>query len=532
MDEKGYLALILHAHLPFVRHPEYEEFLEERWLFEAITETYIPLLDVFERLVEEKIDFSITISITPTLASMFIDPLLQQRYLRHLEKLIELADKEITRTRWQPEFHQLALMYYHRFTHTRKVFVEKYKMNLIPAFRRLQDLGKLEIITCAGTHAYLPLALHRQAVKAQVKVGVDLYVKLFGRRPVGIWLPECGYNPGDDEILKEEGIKYFIMDTHGILFGSPRPKYGVYAPCYCKSRVAAFGRDMESSKSVWSSIEGYPGDYNYREFYRDIGYDLDYEYIKPYINPDGTRVNTGIKYYRITGKTEDKQPYVPAWATAKAAEHAGNFMFNREKQVEYLYSIMHPRKPIVVSPYDAELFGHWWFEGPQWLDFLIRKINFDQKTIKLITPSRYLEIYPKNQVLSPTMSSWGWKGYSEVWLEGSNDWIYRHLHKATERMIELAKENNHPHTDGLKKRALNQMARELMLAQSSDWAFILKTGTFTAYAVRRLRDHIARFTYLYEQVKNNRIDENYLRSVEEKDNIFPNIDYRIYADEK
>lgn len=530
MEEKGYLSLILHAHLPFVRHPEFEEYLEERWLFEAITETYIPLLDVFERLLEEKIDFCLTMSITPTLASMLIDPLLQQRYLRHLEKLIELADKEITRTRWQPEFHQLALMYYHRFTHTRHVFVDKYKMNLIPAFRKLQDAERLEIITCAGTHAYLPLALHHQAVKAQIKVGVELHQKLFGKRPKGIWLPECGYNPGDDEILKKEGIKYFIMDTHGILFASPRPKYGVYAPCYCKSGVAVFGRDMESSKSVWSSIEGYPGDYNYREFYRDVGYDLDYEYIKPYINPDGTRVNTGIKYYRITGKTEDKQPYIPSWATAKAAEHAGNFMFNREKQVEYLYSIMHPRKPIVVSPYDAELFGHWWFEGPQWLDFLIRKINFDQKTIKLITPSRYLEIYPKNQVLSPTMSSWGWKGYSEVWLEGSNDWIYRHLHKATERMIELARENSYSQVDEVKKRALNQMARELMLAQSSDWAFILKTGSFSAYAVKRIHNHIARFTYLYQQVREKRIDEHWLKTIEEKDNLFPDIDYRIYAD--
>ncbi|MCM8763723.1 MAG: DUF1957 domain-containing protein, partial [Candidatus Omnitrophica bacterium] len=150
--------------------------------------------------------------------------------------------------------------------------------------------------------------------------------------------------------------------------------------------------------------------------------------------------------------------------------------------------------------------------------------------IKLITPYRYLEIYPKNQVLTPSMSSWGWKGYSEVWLEGSNDWIYRHLHKAAERMAELAKANNHPHVDGLKQRALNQMARELMLAQSSDWAFILKTGTFTTYAVRRIREHIARFTYLYEQVKENRIDEGWLKSIEDKDNLFPEINYRIYAE--
>ena len=184
--------------------------------------------------------------------------------------------------------------------------------------------------------------------------------------------------------MKEEGIRYFMVDTHGILHGTPRPKYGVFAPVYCKSGVAAFGRDMESSKAVWSAVEGYPGDYNYREFYRDIGFDLDYDYIRPYIHVDGTRINTGIKYHRITGSVDlaFKQPYVRQWAMDKAAEHAGNFMFNREKQIEHLYGYL-GKKPIIVSPYDAELFGHWWYEGPEWLNFLMRKIHYDQKTIKL-----------------------------------------------------------------------------------------------------------------------------------------------------
>jgi 1,4-alpha-glucan branching enzyme len=279
----------------------------------------------------------------------------------------------------------------------------------------------------------------RESVRAQVKVAVSHYEGVFGRKPRGIWLPECGYHPGHDEILKEAGIKFFIADSHGVLHGTPRPKYGVFAPVYCKgSGVACFARDLESSKQVWSSVEGYPGDYNYREFYRDIGFDLEYDYIRPYIHPDGIRINTGIKYYRITGTSNYKEPYNPYWAREKAAEHAGNFMFNRQKQVEYLYDFMQ-KKPIILSPYDAELFGHWWFEGPQWLGFLIRKIVFDQGDIKLITPSEYLEENPRNQVITPSLSSWGWKGYSEMWLQGSNDWIYRHLHKASLRMTELAK---------------------------------------------------------------------------------------------
>ncbi|MBI4335763.1 MAG: DUF1957 domain-containing protein [Candidatus Omnitrophica bacterium] len=528
--EKGYLALVLHAHLPFVRHPEHEDFLEEDWLYEAITETYIPLIEVFEGLVRDKVDFRITMSLTPTLLSMLQDPLLQQRYLRHLDKLIELSAKEIERTRWQQEFNNLALMYHKRFNRARQIFSDTYKLDITGAFKKFYDLGALEIITCGATHGYLPLmeVERRTAVRAQIKVGVDLHKKVFGRQPLGIWLPECAYNPGDDEILKELGIRYFITDTHGILFGSPRPKFGVFSPCFCKSGVAAFGRDVESSKSVWSSQEGYPGDYNYREFYRDIGYDLEHDYIRPYILPDGTRINTGIKYYRITGGTNDKQPYVRQWALDKAADHAANFMFNRERQVEHLYNLM-GRRPIILSPYDAELFGHWWFEGPDWLNFLIRKIRYDQDKVKLITPSDYLKIYPRNQVLTPSFSSWGWKGYSEVWLEGSNDWIYRHLHKAAERMIEVATSYAQAEQSDIQRRALNQLARELLLAQSSDWAFILKTQTHSSYAYQRTRDHIYRFTRLYDEIKSNRVDHGFLSDIEGRDNIFPDIDYRIYC---
>lgn len=521
---KGYLCMVLHTHLPFVRHPECEDFLEEDWLYEAITETYIPLIQSFERLINEGVDFRITMSLTPTLISMLSDGLLQDRYMKHINRLIELAHREVERTRWQDEFHNLAQMYLNRFYDARNTF-EKYNRNLVNAFKNFQDAGKIEIITCGATHGYFPLMdAVRPSVRAQVKVAVRHYEKTFGRKPIGIWLPECGYNPGDDEILKDSGIKYFFTDAHGVLHGSPRPKYGVFAPIYCKSGVACFGRDLESSKQVWSSIEGYPGDYYYREFYRDIGFDLDYDYIKPYIHPDGLRISTGIKYYRITG-SEHKQPYNPFMAQQKAAEHAGNFVFNREKKVEYLYDFM-GKKPIIVSPYDAELYGHWWYEGPMWLEFLIKKIYFDQKTIRMITPSEYLSENPRNQVVTPSMSSWGWKGYSEMWLQGPNDWIYRHLHKASERMTELA--HNYRSADGLMKRALNQALRELLLAQSSDWGFIMGTGTHVEYAVKRTKEHLLKFTRLYDDIKSDTVDENWLADVEYKDNIFSEIDYRAH----
>jgi 1,4-alpha-glucan branching enzyme len=522
---KGYLCLVLHGHLPYVRHPEHEDFLEEDWLYEAITETYIPLIWVFEKLLDDKIDFRITMTLSPTLLSMLGDPLLQERYLKHINRLIELTHREIERTSWQPAFQGLAAMYLNQFSLARQTF-ERYHRNLVSAFKNFQDLGKMEIVTCAATHGYLPLMdVCRESVKAQVKVAVSHYESVFGRKPKGIWLPECGYQPGQDGIFKEAGLRYFFSDSHGILHGTPRPKYGVFAPVYCRgSGVACFARDLESSKQVWSSIEGYPGDYSYREFYRDIGFDLEYNYIRPYIHPDGVRINTGIKYYRITG-SDNKEPYVPGWARDKAGEQAGNFMFNRQKQVEYLYDFMQ-KKPMIVSPYDAELFGHWWYEGPMWLDFLIRKIVFDQDELRLITASEYLAENPRNQVITPSLSSWGWKGYSEMWLQGSNDWIYRHLHAASERMTELAK--SFPNADGLVRRALNQGLRELLLAQSSDWAFIMGTGTHTSYALKRTKDHLLRFTRLYDDIKAGAIEEAWLADIEYKDNIFPNIDYKAH----
>lgn len=524
---KGYLALILHAHLPYVRHPEHERFLEEEWLYEAITETYIPLIETFQRLLDEGVDFRVTMTLSPTLISMLTDELLQGRYVRHLERQIELAEKELDRTRAQPEFHRLAMMYHDRFISARELFEHGYGRNLVGAFKGFQEAGKLEIMTCAATHGYLPcLGNHEPAVRAQVEVAVAHYEKHFGRRPAGIWLPECGYYDGLDVILRNAGIKYFIAEAHGVLHASPRPKFGVFAPIYCPSGVAVFGRDIESSKQVWSSQDGYPGDYFYRDFYRDVGFDLDFDYVRPYIQPDGTRVFTGMKYYRITGKTDHKEPYDPDRALEKAAEHAGNFMFNRERQVEHLESVI-GRKPILVAPYDAELFGHWWFEGPDWLYYLLKKIHFDQDILRPITPSEYLRENPTNQVASPSPSSWGYKGYNEVWLEGSNDWIYRHLHTAAERMTELVRSNNSP--DDLTRRALKQAAREVLLAQSSDWAFIMKVGHMASYARGRTKNHVDRFTRLYHEIKENRVDPENLSHLESIDNIFPDIDFSVYA---
>lgn len=495
------------------------------WLFEGITETYIPLIQMMRGLLRDEIDFRLTMSLTPTLCSMLTDDLLQRRYEDHINKLCELAEKEVERTRWQPELHRLATMYRDQFAQARN-FYESLHGRLLDAFVQLQNTGKLELIASAATHAYLPLlAVNPEAVEAQIAIGINAYKHFFGKEPEGFWLPECAFQPGIDEILAAYDIRYFITDSHGVLHAVPRPKYAVYAPVYTPAGVAAYGRDWESSKQVWSATEGYPGDFYYRDFYRDIGFDLDYDYVAPYL-PAGIRSCTGVKYHRITGHSDYKELYNPDIARERAAEHAGNFLFNRKLQIQYLAGHM-KRPPVVVAPYDAELFGHWWYEGPRWLDFLLRKSAFDQQVYTLTTPGEYLKKHPSNQVAMPSESSWGNGGYHEVWLEGSNDWIYRHLHKAAERMVELAQ--RYPAADGDLRRALNQAARELLLAQASDWAFIMKTGTMVEYARRRTQEHITRFTELFNQITNNSINPAWLRKIEFQDNIFPDIEYSVYA---
>lgn len=537
-EPQGYLALVLHAHLPYIRHQEQEDVMEERWFYEAMTETYLPLIEVFDRLLQDGVDFRLTMSLTPTLLALMTDPLMQNRYERHLDRLIELADGEIRRLRHHYTYLPLAHMYAVRFRELRAVF-HSCGRNVASRFKQYQDMGVVEIVTSGATHGLLPLMKHEEAIRAQIATAAHDYERFFGRPPRGIWLPECAYTPGIDRILKSYGIQYFFCDTTALQHATPRVNRDLYAPLMTPYGVSAFARDTESSRQVWSSEEGYPGDFDYREYYRDIGWDLgwndlaEWDHIRPHVLPTFERVNTGIKYYRITARdSQHREPYNPEWAMKRAAEHAGNFLFNRQRQAEH-WAYHLDRKPIIVSPYDAELFGHWWYEGPMFIEFLCRKIHYDQNTIRMITPSEYLAEYPVADTGQPAASSWGRSSSYEVWLQRDNDWIYRHLHQAEERMIRLA--TRHAHLNGTRKlpasvlkRALNQAARELLLAQSSDWAFIMDAKTVVEYACRRTKNHLGCFHELCSQIEAGAVDEEFLRKLEEKDNCFPEIDYRVY----
>ncbi len=524
--EQGLVALVLHAHLPWVRHPEHATFLEETWLFEAITESYLPLLETFERLTADEVPCRVALSLSPSLCAMLLDPLLQARYLRHLESRIELAERELHRTRDDARFQPLAARHHATFTAARRRLVDRHHGDLIGAFTHLADAGVVRLMTTAATHGLLPLlAPTPQAVTAQVAVGMAEFRRVFGREPAGFWLPECGYFAGLDTTLAAAHVRFVCVESDAVALASSAPAYGVYAPIYCPAGVAAFARDAAASTQVWSATAGYPGDPAYRDFYRDIGFDLAYEYVRPYLPPTGERVATGLKYHRVTGAGDRKEPYDPALARATAARHAAHYVGFCAGETARLAEAF-DRPPLLTVPFDAELFGHWWHEGPLWLELLCREIATDAR-LRLVTPDEYLDAYPTNQVTEPNPGTWGAHGHHEVWLTEANDWIYRHLHHAAQRMVVLAR--RHATAEGAVRRALDQAARELMLAQASDWPFMISRGTTVAYATKRVTDHLARFTRLADDVDRDTIDVAWLDAIAAADALFPSVDYRVFA---
>jgi 1,4-alpha-glucan branching enzyme len=515
----GSVALVLHAHLPFVRHPELPESLEERWLFEAVTETYLPLLDVLDGLARDRVSARCTVSLSPTLLAMFGDGLLRARYRRHLDALLQLSEREARRTRDQPAWRRCAELYVARLTRARARYLSHWGEDLAGAFRGFAEQRQVELATTSATHAVLPLLAATPAfARAQIAIGVAEHRRWFGMSPAGFWLPECAFEPGLDAELARAGVRWCILDTHGVVHATPQPVYGVYAPIACPSGVLVYGRDPDSATQVWSAEAGYPADPWYRDFHRDIGFDLPPSQLGPF-GRDASRTPTGLKYHRITGDTPDKEPYDPARAQERVAVHAAHFVASRRDQVARLAAVM-DRPPVVVCPYDAELFGHWWFEGPDWLDAVLRGLAAAPE-LEAVGLSQDLDRHPVAQRAVPAASTWGWRGHHGVWLQRTNDWIYPRLHRAAGTLLDLCHAT--PRPEGWRRRALTQALRELLLAQASDWAFMMARGTTVEYAGDRTLAHLDRCTRLCDAVATNTRADALLAASEDQATVFPEL---------
>jgi 1,4-alpha-glucan branching enzyme len=516
--------LVLHAHLPYVRHPEDEDHLEEDWLREAVLECYLPLLDLLERLASDGVPVRLTLSLTPTLVAMLEDPLLRARIGRRLERQGELADREVRRTLKDAQQGPAARFYRENIARLRMLWSDRYRTELVPAFARLRDAGSLDIIASGATHGFLPLLRpSAEAVNAQIAVGASEHLRALGRRPDGFWLPECGYFPGVERVLAREELRFTFLDAHGLADADPRPLLGIHAPAFTESGVAVYARDPEASEQVWSAEVGYPADPVYRDFYRDAGWDLPVEALAPLVAPGRPRRATGFKYHRVTGRTADKAAWVPDAAFARARAHARDFVERVRRRTEALAPRM-DRDPLVVAPYDAELFGHWWFEGPAFLEALFRESA--ELGLRTLTPSDDLQAWPEAQVVSPAESSWGEHGHASMWLDPVNDWIPQALLGCAQMLAPFAR-TARPEGE-LEKKALVQALRELLLAQSSDFAFILRSGTVAGYARGRVQSHLAGFLELLRGVRAGRVDRSTLDALAARDMLFPDLDLGVF----
>ncbi len=522
-NSKGLLVLHLHAHLPYIRQRvEYgtsgvwePRGFPPEWFHEAVLDTYGPLILVLEKLRAEGVDFRLSLDISPTLSNMMRCPLLQEEFLKYIEAHISLARAEVDRTRREaPHFHDTAWMHLNRFVDIRDCFL-RYRCDLTQAFRAFQDQGYLEISTCGATHGFLPLyTAYPESVRAQIQTAVRDYRQTFGRDPIGIWLPECAYVPGIEEFVQEAGLRYFFTETHAVLNADAPPEFGTNAPVYLKgSDVAAFARDQETGKQVWSGEEGYPGDPDYLDFHIKGG---------------------PLRYNRITSRESgwEKAPYNRAWALEKVAMHAQHFMEARNFKFNHIKN-WYWKKPLAVAMYDAELFGHHWYEGVDFIYYLLKKLYYNQNETELITPSAYLARYPKNQEVFITPSSWGDKGSFDKWMYGSVSWMYRHSHAAIRELVAMSTDLRDRRSDSeLHRRIVAQACREVLQSMNSDVPFVISNGHFVDRMKELFLKDVENFWILaglYWHGGENEQTLCRLERLEMENPIFPDVDPYVFA---
>lgn len=517
----GHLALILHAHLPFVRHPEHRDHLEERWLFEALTGSYLPLVAALKRVQRDGVRARITVSLSPPVIEMLRDEVLRARFEGHLARLDRLGARELQRASVDADFGPAMLGHVEHLRAVRAAWDDA-RGDVVGAFVELSRAGLVELWTSAATHAFLPALSHHPAVvNAQIAAGLDVFRRATGLDAKGFWLPECGFAKGVDAALSRHGVTCSALETHALLYADARPRWAVAAPVITPSGLACFGRDVASGRQVWSRDEGYPGDPWYRDFHRDLGFERDAREVEEFLAADGSRQATGFKYHRVTGPGEEKLPYDPAAAKLRARVHAEHFVASRAAQLSWLAERVSGAAPVVVAPYDCELFGHWWFEGVDFLEGVLRGAA-KRRDISTVTPCEYLAKHPRHDQVTPEESTWGEGGYAGVWLHPSNAWMLRHVDHACAEMTAIARE--HRGADGLTARAARQAARELLLLTASDYPFLIRTGGAPHYARARFDAHLARFNRLAASLRTRDLDDRWIADVEARDNPFRHVD--------
>ena len=542
MADKSF-CLVLHSHIPYVlAHGSWPHGCD--WLFEAAAETYLPLLDVFERLADEGVAARANISFTPVLMEQLKDPDFVRGFEDYLAMKIEAAasDRSYFARTGNESLRPLTAYWEAWYRKLLEDFQGRWKGDIIGAFRSLQDRNLIEVLTSAATHGYFPLLSRDQSVRQQVRQGIQTYRKHFGREPRGFWVPECAYRPGYawanplgdgeprdrlgvDEILAQEGVGYFFVDSHLLKGGEARGVYidrfpglkllwekfrDAYSPAgeqpndpysaYLAhpSRLPFFARDAVSGSQVWSRSMGYPGDGGYLEFHKK-------------------HFPGGLRYWRITSSEADlgmKRPYEPDAVRGRLEDHAGHF-------VSVLRASLEGRPDgSVAALYDTELFGHWWFEGPEWLYHVVKKLAAGP--VWPSTASAELERRPPRTVIALPEGSWGQGGFHWIWLNDDTAWIWKKIYR-----IEAAAAALEPRLPALDRRLVKQFFREKFLLESSDWPFLVSTWSARDYAENRAAEHFERALTLAGWLEEGRPlsgeEDALLRTFESEDHLFEEV---------
>lgn len=565
----GSLAFVLHSHLPYVvAHGRWPHGMD--WLNEAAAETYIPLALALDRLLAEGRKPRLTIGLTPVLTEMLADDTFKSEFEAYLDQKIEAAraDRGEFARLGEPAMARLAERWETWYRGIRRHFGEALGRDLVGAFRRLQERGAIEIITSGATHGYFPLLSRDASIQAQVKQAVSSYRRHFGRPPRGIWLPECAYRPryrwqpplddaptearlrkGVDEFLSENGLEYFIVDSHLLRGGRaigvyidrfealqrlwaqytrergeetrpevPRSPYDLFLVASKPDMrpVAIFTRDPRTALQVWSGEHGYPGDGQFLDFHKK-------------------RFPGGLRYWRVTdakADLADKRPYEPEVAEGRIAPQADHFR-DVVRAALREHRAATGRAGVLTAPFDAELFGHWWFEGPSWLEAVLRRVE-DDPEIELTTAGDYLERHRPAEVIALPEGSWGEGGHHWIWLNSDTVWTWKHVYEAEGELPALLQEADTAGlgSDPVLTRVLRQAARELLLLQSSDWQFLISTFSARDYAELRVARHAEDFRRLAAVARRLMADrsglrageEAFLAAVEARDRLFPDLD--------
>ncbi len=562
----GFLTFTLHAHLPYVvNHGTWPHGIE--WLHEAAAETYLPLLRVLGRLEADGLALHCNLNISPILLEQLAHPVFQAEFPKYVErKIIAAREDEAYFTSMGEARYAETARFWHGFFSAARDDFEMLGRDIIKGFRYFNDKELIEIITCGATHGYMPLLGTDESVRAQVRTAVDTHQRHIGHHPKGIWAPECGYRPagfwnypvpnadgstapgfdriGVEQALSESNIDFFFVDTHLVeesarvsspyrLPGSrisrntsaamPPNDRSLYQPYYVdgpyvdgpydkRNATTVFPRDPKTGVQVWSGELGYPGDPNYLDFHKK-------------------RWPGGHRYWSVSGahvNMADKQPYDPEIAAAKTKEHAAHYAHLVWEALQA--SLNNAAPPVLCSPFDAELFGHWWFEGALWLEAVVRALHEHPNGISLTNCTNYLENYPRAGFISMHEGSWGAEGTNHVWMNAETSWTYTHIYPAELYTREVCTSLKWKDL-GTGERIVKQLCRELLLLESSDWQFLITTGAARDYAELRFGTHLDQFKEVraiwegFEAVGEITPEqEERLAAIELRDSVFSDID--------